>query len=275
MIEASTSCVVVCCELELTRGGIMSLLFRQRPVKYSGAFLAIGAVVSIFVGVPSAAASAAQPTTTTASLAAPPSPNPTIPSAMVHTPPTPPTATAPLSAWRAWSSAQNSWIRSIPYASAFASEGFTLVKLGFNTVTTMPGLPAGISQTTAWWVVRPSSTSSTAVAPQTTTNTASTVSSCASITGPGTDCISTNGSFPAAITASYKYLGSGTILGHVELGVDGCPGSLAANSSDVYLYYGYSVGAYTSTTGSNTWSSQFWDDSGGTYHLWGTVCATY
>jgi hypothetical protein len=241
-----------------------------------GALLSSGAAIVLLVGVTSSAASATQQTSTLSGSSGGGvsivSPNPPIPRAMQNTPPAPPTANAPMSAWKEWSTAQNAWIRSIPYSSAFASEGYTLVDLGFNTVTSVPGLPAGITETTAWWVVRPSSTSSTKASVQASTDAALT---CASMSGPGRNCVSISSSFPATITASYEYLGSGTTLGHVELGVDGCPGSLAANSNDAYLSYGYSVGAFTSTTGSNSWSSRFWNDSGGSYHLWGTVFSTF
>ena len=71
--------------------------------------------------------------------------------------PMPPVQNAPISAWKAWSEHQNAWIRSIPYAQAFANEGFTLLHLGFGPTHWEPGLglPPGITETAVWWVVRP------------------------------------------------------------------------------------------------------------------------
>lgn len=201
----------------------------------------------------------------------------TLPAQFSEGAPVPPRPTASIQTWQTWSSAQSEWIRSIPYAKAFASEGQTLVELGFNQVQSVPGLglPPGVTETAAWWVVRPSTTSPTQIQNASDILPASSTSTCDNAVGPGSVCVGTNGAYPATISATYQYLGAGSTTGHVELGAGGCPGSLIQNSPDTVLEYGWSVGTDISTTSSATWSSTFWDQTSGGYTDWGTACATY
>ena len=201
----------------------------------------------------------------------------TVPARFSEGAPVPPSPTASIQTWQTWSSAQSEWIRSIPYAQAFASEGLTLVELGFNQIQSVPelGLPPGVNETTAWWVVRPSTASSTQNQNSSTALPASSASTCDIASGPGSVCIGTNGTYPATISATYEYLGAGSTTGHVELGAGACPGSLAQNSPDTVLEYGWSVGTDISTTSSTTWSSTFWDETSSGYADWGTACAVY
>lgn len=185
--------------------------------------------------------------------------------------PTAPGPTASIAAWQTWSSAQDQWIRSRPYAEAVSSEGLRLVKIGFKEVA-VPGLPTGITETAAWLVVQPANTSSSTTLNSSGNALTSTTSACVTGAGPGSVCVGDSGS---TISASYQYLGSGSTVGHVELGAGGCPGALVTNSADTLLEQDWEVVAYASATASTTWSSTFWDQTSSGYADWGTACADY
>ncbi len=197
--------------------------------------------------------------------------------------PTPPSKSASLASWKEWSVLQHKWEVSQPWSRIFANQGYKLEKISYVIITNSSlGLPAGISETGAtgkFSLAIPSSagssSSTTSSSPATVTPLQSTNPSCLPATGPGNVCIGAGSGFPTPITATYTYGGSSYIIGHVELGGGGCPGSAIVNSADTGINSGQTVFAQATTTSSNTWSSTFWDKVGSGYNYWGSVCANY
>jgi len=213
--------------------------------------------------------------------------NAALPASVTASVPSMPSAGSSLQEWADWSKADASWAKSLPLASALSAQGRHLVQYSLIPDVPVYGAPAGVTQTAIAGVIAPASTSDplttlpgqphsgqqSAIQPTSPTIAATDPSTCAEVTGPGDDCISADDS---TITASYTYLGSGSITGHVESGGGGCPGNAGLETPNVALSYGKEAFVAFNVDASNTWSSRFWKYNFGTnYTLWGTVCAEY
>lgn len=197
--------------------------------------------------------------------------------------PTSPGKNASLASWKQWSILQHQWEVSQPWSQIFANQGYKLEKISYVSITSSSlGLPAGISETGATGEFSLAIPSSLGTSSSTTSSSSATIAplqsanpSCLPATGPGNVCIGAGSGYPTPITATYTYEGSPQIIGHVELGGGGCPGSAIVNSADTGMNSGQTVFAQAITTSSNTWSSTFWDEVGSGYTNWGSVCANY
>ncbi len=177
--------------------------------------------------------------------------------------------------WQAWAANQRSAIESTPWSQELAAQGKQLLNVAYEPVSQVPGLPIPPGETTTAAVLTFKETG-----PPTAASAASTgilplnTGGCAAITS-GTACITgapVTGGY--AVYASYAYWGSGSVDGHVELGIGGCPGTAVVNGPNEVLTYG--VGqqvVYGPVFSSAYWSSTYWYFYGSGYSDWGSACS--
>lgn len=188
----------------------------------------------------------------------------------------PPGPSASLTTWQAWAQRQRQAMESTTWAAQIAAQGGRLVSVDYEPVTGVPGsmVPAGVTTMATVLTFDTSSTASATSTPSPSITAAALTGNCAGITD-GTACVSgsayTGGYL---VDASYVYGSTGTINGHVELGVGGCRGSGVKNGPNVTFTYGteqevvYGPVYYT-----DEWSLTFWRYTG-VYSDWGSACAT-
>lgn len=192
--------------------------------------------------------------------------------------PTMPIASASISTWQAWSSAEVQYVTTTNWAQVLPSEigsGQQLVNWGIvSTTSTGAGIiPAGITTDNLWYLTQPDSPAQAAtnsVAAPTTYP-----SDCNSATD-GEICIAQTSS--AQMEVQYTNETSNSIIGHLELSLNSsqcAPGTLLADSPTETIPGGYVLtmtydGANDVQNVGTIWEAQ---DSG-PYHNYGNVCIT-
>jgi len=207
-----------------------------------------------------------------------------------------PPASAPLSAWQAWASAQTAAIEAVPYVKDFAAQGETVLSIRYVAVGQIPGenIPAGVTTTAAVIIVGPPqgvaaitpTQGTSAVTPNTATGSVyppgyNYSGSCNSI-NQGWTCVGVaNGSYGLWWQAEYDYGNPDfqnyyNLQGKLNLGVGGCPGQYAAATTGLITLEPYDsvYVEYGPVDFSQTWDSRWWEYSYPSYVSWGYACYT-
>jgi len=204
-----------------------------------------------------------------------------------------PPATAPLTAWQNWSAGQRAAIESVPWAQLVADSGCTFQRATYDSVPAALGLrgaPQGVMTTSVTLTVHCSNGQVPSLLQQRSgkTPTAATASGvpsgdpCATIGGPGSECVepfTVNGT-PSYIDFSYLFQGTYT-TGHEQLSNEG---ALASTCHPVTpaLTDGITRGFHNGTEQlsyfgprnySSVWNGNFWHSYPGGFGNYGNVCA--
>jgi hypothetical protein len=197
----------------------------------------------------------------------------------------PPSASAPLSVWETWSYQQQAFMQGTNWVQALSTSRCQVTEVTVDSVTSdgSYGIPSGIVTDAVSGVETCSpTTAGDSISPLTSTDCpVQTSGNHASVTG-GVACVGTatfNGNVNY-MAASYLRTASTSSYGHAELGTVGgtcVVGTLVADQVPEVTLNTNQAGfvLWGPRSGSNNWSSTWWQDNGGgNYSDFGTVCGS-
>lgn len=209
----------------------------------------------------------------------------------VHDPvPAPPAAGATQAEWATWAAKQRASMLSADWQTILSDQGCQAKDIQLVSAGPGAGTPQGV-YTLAVTGMMTCKTGATAKIAQPGAMLGSIGHSmvptsipvgdqCRTITGPGSECVaitSYNGNSNYR-SGTYKYTGSGSITGHVELSNEGfnatsChPGTAVANTPDQTISSGGTPFAlYGPVNYSTVWDTTFWRKTT-SYSNWGDIC---